>query len=176
MDLRVKKTRKSIVDAFIELRQIKPLEKITVKELASKAMINKATFYLHYQDIYDLEDSLESKLISSVLSSISDKNLYVDNPFQFELELMNAIKKEGPIFEILTSGNRSAHFVMQLEKELKNYISQNDPSFSSDVKRNIMVSFIVYGAYYTYTNNKYDKDILAKTLSKLTQQVIKTEL
>ena len=89
---------------------------------------------------------------------------------------MNAIKKEGPIFEILTSGNRSAHFVMQLEKELKNYISQNDPSFSSDVKRNIMVSFIVYGAYYTYTNNKYDKDILAKTLSKLTQQVIKTEL
>ena len=44
MDLRVKKTRKSIVDAFIELRQIKPLEKITVKELASKAMINKATF------------------------------------------------------------------------------------------------------------------------------------
>ena len=153
MDLRVKKTRKSIVDAFIELRQIKPLEKITVKELASKAMINKATFYLHYQDIYDLEDSLES-----------------------ELKLMNAIKKEGPTFEILTSGNRSAHFVMQLEKELKNYISQNDPSFSSDVKRNIMVSFIVYGAYYTYTNNKYDKDILAKTLSKLTQQVIKTEL
>ena len=64
MDLRVKKTRKSIVDAFIELRQIKPLEKITVKELASKAMINKATFYLHYQDIYDLEDSLESELIS----------------------------------------------------------------------------------------------------------------
>ena len=78
MDLRVKKTRKSIVDAFIELRQIKPLEKITVKELASKAMINKATFYLHYQDIYDLEDSLESELISSVLSSISDKNLYVE--------------------------------------------------------------------------------------------------
>ena len=64
MDLRVKKTRKSIVDAFIELRQIKPLEKITVKELASKAMINKETFYLNYQDIYDLEDSLESELIS----------------------------------------------------------------------------------------------------------------
>lgn len=176
MDLRVKKTRKSIVDAFIELRQIKPLEKITVKELASKAMINKATFYLHYQDIYDLEDSLESELISSVLSGISDKNLYLDNPFQFELELINAIKKEGPTFEILTSGNRSAHFVMQLEKELKNYISQNDPSFASDVERNILVSFIVYGSYYTYTNNKYDKDILAKTLSKLTQQVIKTEL
>lgn len=175
MDLRVKKTRKSIIDAFIQLRQTKPLEKITVKELASKAMINKATFYLHYQDIYDLEDSLESELISSVLSSITNKNLYFEDPYQFQAELINAIRKEGTTFEILTSGNRSAHFVMQLEKELKNYISQTDPTFSSNVEKNILVSYVVYGSYYTYTNNKYDKDVLAKTLTKLTQQVIKVD-
>ena len=46
MDLRVKKTRRSIINAFLMLRANKPLEKITVKELAELAMINKATFYL----------------------------------------------------------------------------------------------------------------------------------
>lgn len=53
MDLRIEKTRQSIVNAFIALRSGKPLEKITVKELCEKAQINKSTFYFHYADIYD---------------------------------------------------------------------------------------------------------------------------
>lgn len=48
MDLRIERTRKSIINAFIELRAHKPIEKITVKELAERAYINKATFYSHY--------------------------------------------------------------------------------------------------------------------------------
>ena len=35
MDLRVTKTQRAIRAAFLELREKKPLEKITVKELAS---------------------------------------------------------------------------------------------------------------------------------------------
>ena len=54
MDLRTEKTKRSIINSFLELRSRKPLEKITVKELSEKAEINKATFYLHYHDIYDL--------------------------------------------------------------------------------------------------------------------------
>lgn len=37
MDIRVKKTQRSIITAFMELRAHKPLEKITVKELCEKA-------------------------------------------------------------------------------------------------------------------------------------------
>ena len=40
MDLRTEKTRRSIINAFLELRAKKPLEKITVKELSEKAEIN----------------------------------------------------------------------------------------------------------------------------------------
>ena len=54
MDLRRQRTKNSIINAFIQLRASKPLEKITVKELSELAYINKATFYTYYQDIYDL--------------------------------------------------------------------------------------------------------------------------
>ena len=47
MDLRTEKTESSIINAFIELRAKKPLEKITVKELCQLARINKSTFYAH---------------------------------------------------------------------------------------------------------------------------------
>lgn len=53
-DLRIIKTKASIKREFMTLLQKKPVEKITVTELAEKALINKGTFYLHYQDIYNL--------------------------------------------------------------------------------------------------------------------------
>ena len=37
MDLRIQKTRQNIFQAFIELREKYPLEKITVKELTERA-------------------------------------------------------------------------------------------------------------------------------------------
>ena len=70
MDLRAVRTRTNIYNAFLALRAKKPLEKITVKELSQAAMINKATFYLHYQDIYDLSNQLEDQAIDQLFQGI----------------------------------------------------------------------------------------------------------
>ena len=40
--------------ALIELMQEKPLHKITIKEICEQADLNRATFYLHYNDQSDL--------------------------------------------------------------------------------------------------------------------------
>ena len=61
MDLRIQKTRQNIFQAFIELREKYPLEKITVKELTERAQISKQTFYLHYRDMYDLSERIDVK-------------------------------------------------------------------------------------------------------------------
>ena len=61
MDLRIQKTKAAIKESFLELRRNKPIEKITVTELSRLAGINKATFYLHYSDIYSLADEMEDR-------------------------------------------------------------------------------------------------------------------
>ena len=71
MDLRIEKTKKSIRNAFIELRTKKPLEKITVKELCALACINKSTFYSHYEDIYALSEAMEQETVASIISGMS---------------------------------------------------------------------------------------------------------
>ena len=60
-DLRYIKTEKAIQKAFHELLQEKTLQKITVKEIAERAEINKTTFYAHYETLPDLIDHLESE-------------------------------------------------------------------------------------------------------------------
>lgn len=47
-------TKKAIAFALKELLSEKPLDKITINDIAEKAEINRQTFYYHFQDIVDL--------------------------------------------------------------------------------------------------------------------------
>ncbi|WP_256706446.1 TetR/AcrR family transcriptional regulator [Paenibacillus sp. FSL R7-0337] len=49
-DLRIIRSKHSIKKAFIELLTEKGYEGITIQDIADKAMINRNTFYLHYQN------------------------------------------------------------------------------------------------------------------------------
>ena len=51
-DLRVKKTKKALYDAFMTLLTKKQFEEITVNELCDAAGVRRATFYKHYSDKY----------------------------------------------------------------------------------------------------------------------------
>ena len=52
-DLRVRKTKKALFDAFMKLLSEKPFDEITVNELCDCAGIRRATFYKHYSDKFD---------------------------------------------------------------------------------------------------------------------------
>ena len=62
-DPRVLRTRKLIMDSFIELSSTKEFKDITVKDITEEAMINRATFYYHFEDIYDLLEKALSEVL-----------------------------------------------------------------------------------------------------------------
>jgi AcrR family transcriptional regulator len=57
-DPRVKRTRHLLQQAFFELFQEKSFSAITVQDIAERATVNRATFYAHFEDKYDLLDSI----------------------------------------------------------------------------------------------------------------------
>ncbi len=52
-DLRVRRTKKALFDAFLKLLSEKPFDEITINELCDTAGIRRATFYKHYSDKFD---------------------------------------------------------------------------------------------------------------------------
>ncbi|MCM1084106.1 MAG: hypothetical protein NC393_14790 [Clostridium sp.] len=90
MDIRIIKTKNSIINAFLELRAKKEIEKITVKELCEKAMINKSTFYSHYTDIYDLSEFLENQIAAKIIASLEHPEHIFTEPEEFNRELFCA--------------------------------------------------------------------------------------
>ncbi|MBV9230123.1 MAG: TetR/AcrR family transcriptional regulator, partial [Chloroflexi bacterium] len=53
-DLRVRRTRKLLQQAFIDLTVEKGFAALTVRDITERAMVNRSTFYRHYLDKYDL--------------------------------------------------------------------------------------------------------------------------
>jgi len=70
-DPRVLRTRKLIMDSFIELSGKKEFKDITIKDITTEAMINRATFYYHFEDIYDLLEKVLSEVLLINLNSES---------------------------------------------------------------------------------------------------------
>ncbi|MBB6729856.1 TetR/AcrR family transcriptional regulator [Cohnella sp. CBP 2801] len=79
-DLRVVRTQQAIRDALVELIEEKGFEAMTVKDITSRARINRGTFYAHYQDKYDLMTKCEeeimvrlSKLVKKTIPSVTSE-------------------------------------------------------------------------------------------------------
>lgn len=71
-DARVRYTRMRIKDAFLDCLVEKPVSKITVKEICDMAEINRATFYKHYSDPFDLLEKLEDEALAWLEKVISE--------------------------------------------------------------------------------------------------------
>lgn len=167
MDLREKKTKRSIKNAFMQLRAQKPLERISVKELAELAEISKATFYLHYHDIYDLSDCLQKEVLKNVLNSIPQPELVLSDTARFTQLLFHAFHAHQSLIEILFSGSQSAILPINIEKELKEYIFQIIPKAKDDAKFNILLTYRIQGGFYVYQNyhKKYDIDYILNVIN-----------
>lgn len=64
-DARVRYTKHVLKESLLTLLQDKPVNRITVKEVCQMAQLNRATFYAHYSDCFDLKDSIEQELVDA---------------------------------------------------------------------------------------------------------------
>lgn len=150
MDLRTERTKRSITHAFLELRKQKPIEKITVKELAELAYINKATFYTHYHDIYDLADQMENEFMESIIEELPHPESIITNPALATRELADALITKSEISNILFSGSRQGYLSEKIYIALINYITSKYPNHEFDLRRNIVLSIIIQGCFHAY--------------------------
>lgn len=102
-DRRIQKSRKIIQDSFLEILKEKSLNKITVTEICRKANVCRGTFYLHYQDVYDLYEKGENELYAGLYQIFENAFPSTDreNSRQLSQDLISYIEKHRDLFQIL---------------------------------------------------------------------------
>ncbi len=129
-DLRVQRTIKSIYHAFEELIVEKDYRKITVTELARKAMINKKTFYRYYPTLDDLLAEMQARYSQEYLKTIQN--------FEYPRDINKSIRtffefsaKQGPAYDKITiSGSYNG-----IRQQMINQVMRHTWGASSEFKQ-----------------------------------------
>ena len=76
-DRRVRYTKMVLKESFVRLLGEKDISKITIKEICEGADINRATFYAHYSDQYDLLRKIEDELFENISDHLSGRSFVI---------------------------------------------------------------------------------------------------
>lgn len=118
-DARVVKSKKAIRDALFSILATKPINKITIKEIAQEAGINRKTFYTHYDSIEDIINEMENELVVSIDSYLKNCIIaeYGLNPYYF-IQFINSIYSCNPEFCENLISIRNYHFLAEKIKKV----------------------------------------------------------
>lgn len=107
-----KKTQHAIRAAFWELYGQKTIDKISVQEIANGCGIHRATFYIHYHDVYAVLEDIERTLLDSL------ERIRAENPVRTESDL------DAYAGLIYTAASQNTPYLQKLVLEAR------DPSFA----------------------------------------------
>ena len=118
-DIRVQKTKKAIQDALFSLLNEKPINKITIKELADTANVNRKTFYAHYNSIDGIVNEIEDELIVNLREFLQQCMIdeYGMTPYLFILFIDKLYSSNTAFFENMVSV-RNYHFIAEKIKKI----------------------------------------------------------
>ncbi|MGB3715346.1 MAG: TetR/AcrR family transcriptional regulator [Candidatus Promineifilaceae bacterium] len=162
-DKRIIRTRQWLSKAFLELLEEKGLQKMTVQDISERANVNRATFYAHYEDKYDLfntiiDHSFQQKLASKIpaMAEFNLGNLRVLILAVFEyLGQLNAIYAKaglhpGPVIETRVQYKINELILDWLRKTQP---SQMKWSSTPDITASV-ISWAIFGAGLMWSRDR----------------------
>ena len=145
-DRRIRKTKKAMYDALAALLSSKPLNRISVREIAELADINRGTFYLHYRDVYDMVNKLQEEIFEK-FSEIVDNNIPASDGnviFPMLAELFNLLAENSNIAGALIGKNGDAAFIDRLRSVIKEKCFVNAQKILKTKNNNEFEFFLEY--------------------------------
>lgn len=116
-------TKQNIQDAFWNLYCIHGIEKVTVKDIASRAGYNRGTFYQYFKDARDVLDEIEKSLIPALheLPPAATPAGMIGMPMDLFLEIW---EKNAKYYSVLLGDKGDPAFAGKLKNSIKPAIMQ----------------------------------------------------
>lgn len=131
-DRRIRYTKMVLRESLIGLLQEKPVSKISITELCEAADLNRATFYAHYNDQFDLLHQMEQEIMDDIDRYIQEMKLDQMEPSSPDtlVNVLAYIRKEKTLFHTLLNKNQDLGF----QTRVMVYIGQKHFSSFPDAK------------------------------------------
>ncbi len=177
-DLRVIKTRKLIYQTLLDLMKEKTFEEIKVSDICSKAMINRSTFYAHYEDKYELlvdflsnlKEEFAHELNESCKENLSIREYYIRLISLF----LDHIDSKRDVYNSIMVNNRSSIMMDILlsvvNDDILKRFKENDINLkvpTEVISKFYLGGVINIGMEWLSNSNKYTKEEILDYLELL---------
>ncbi len=149
-DRRTRKTKAQIKVALIELMAQKDITKISVKEIAERADINRGTFYLHYYDIYDVLEQIQNEFIETINQILDEcpPHAILNTPLILFEKITTIIEKDLPYYRKMMSNKYSFELHEKIKGIITDKLTTGSPlyaDYAKDPRYRFAVVYIVSG-------------------------------
>ena len=178
-DLRIVKTKNALFNALIELMKDKQFEEIKVSDICNKALVNRSTFYAHYEDKYELLSDCINNLKEGLTTELN-KNKNISSTKEYYIEMiklfLDHIESRKDIYLAIAINNRNSilndiiydvidhDIISKLENDDK---INNDKVPNSIIAKFYLGAVVNIGITWIQNINKYTKEDLINYLSIL---------
>lgn len=175
IDLRIIKTKNNLYNAIITLLKEKSFEEIKVSDICKTALINRSTFYSHFEDKYELFASL----IEDLKESFSNELKTIENDLnvkEYYIELikvfLNHIEGKEEIYKSIMINNKNSIIMDMIYDTITEDINDRIKNNINDIPSDIVSSFYLgavvnVGIDWLKNGKNYSKEEILKYLDEL---------
>lgn len=160
LDPRIKRTRNLILQAFSDLLTEQGFEGVSVQDVTNRAEINRATFYAHFQDKYDLLNKwisqkfmqeIERRMLNACQYTPENLRTLILVVCEFLSHQHGECAQPRPQFEALVE----TQIKQRLFELLSNWLKQVNSKISTDIPVTV-ATWAIYGlaSYYSHLNKR----------------------
>lgn len=157
-DPRVTRTRGLLEDAFMEAVAEKGFQSVSVKDITERAGVNRATFYAHFSDKYELLDynirmlfrqELEKRTLNVCTFSVENLRALIITVCEFISTASSHCNPPSPQFESLMETQVKA----QIQELVQNWIEKLETHIEPNIAATA-ASWAIYGLALEWSRDK----------------------
>jgi AcrR family transcriptional regulator len=138
-DLRIRRTQKFLQEAIIELITEKGFDAITVGDIAERAMINRATFYRHYQDKYDLVAKIFEETANQLVENMKPfhkdtRQSEMKNPPEIWIQFFEHVAEHTRLYRAMLGKNGSSWFAARMREHTIKLMLENERRWKQQIE------------------------------------------
>ena len=152
IDRRVIKTKKAIRTAFVKLMAEKEIDRITVKELAEEADVDRKTIYNYYDSVQDIGEELSNELFELFETQTKEYRYQLSNPYESFDVLTKILSENLELYGQLINLNVTSHFfqisVNYFKSKIRDVLKQRGDL--TDIQVEFTTEYLTNGLFAAY--------------------------
>lgn len=172
-DRRVRRTKNNLRNSLFALLEEKSINQITVTELTTLADVNRSTFYLYYNDIFDMMEKIQQEIYSVFVDTVvrfrSDFS-DIESIVTYCSRFLEFCKENYQVCRFITRNDCNNHLAEKIKLAVRCVIPDSAKYYPDNDPRNYLTTFAISGILATileWMNNgmKIPPEDMARFLS-----------